>query len=177
MGLSWLGELIALLGSLIPRFYHLNCTKVAVTITRGKHVKALSPGLIFFWPFWTNLFYRIANVQTINLPSKAIITKDMKTVVVGGVIRYRVTDAIKAIIDTYDVDESIVDEALAAVCAFVADRTLSEVQYCRCEAYENLTQSVRAAVERYGVYVERAQLTDFSPCVVLHHTGAKNDQA
>ena len=173
MGLAWLAELIGFLGSLIPQYHHLELTDVGVTITRGSKVKVLSPGLIFYWPVWTTLLYRAANIQTVGLPPQALLTNEKEEVVVGGMVRYKVKDAQKALIETDDVDSAIIDETLAEVCLFVSEHDVSEVQTKRESVNKALTEKVRSALRKYGVYVQRAQLTDFSTCLTLNHVGVK----
>lgn len=173
MGLAWLAELIGFLGSLIPQYHHLVCTDVGVTITRGDKVKELGPGVVFFWPVWTTLLYRAANIQTVALPTQALLTKDRLEVAVGGMVRYKVKDAVKALVETDDVDSAIVDETLAAVCLFVSEHSAEEIQTDRVENNKALTKKVSSVLVKYGVAVQRAQLTDFSTCVVLNHVGIK----
>lgn len=172
---TWIGEAIQWVGRFIPRIRHLECTDIGVCITRGTRVSVLPPGIHFFWPLWSTFYDRPANIQTENLPSQALITKDHKAVVVGGMIRYkffRNEEAVKlALVQTDDVECALIDEALAVFCAFITDKSLEELQQERSKANRSLTGKLATQLAGYGVEVLRAQLTDFSPCVTLNHVG------
>ena len=155
---AWIGKLAEFLGSFIPRLLIIEATQIGVAFKRGKHVIPLSPGLWPYWPFWTTIDVRAAVRQTEPLPPQPLETKDNKTVVVGGMVRYRIDDPIKALAETYDLDACIVDESLAVFCEFVTARTV-EALFNRTEINTALTRRIRSVLTDYGVYVLRAQLT------------------
>lgn len=168
---GWLADLLGTFGSLIPQYHHLECVDIGVSITRGSRVKILKPGIIWYWPFWTSIYYSPANVQTVSLPTQALLTRDEKRVVAGGMVRYTLVDAEKALVDTDDVDQAIVDEALAVICEYITSKTVGDIQKNRTQTNTELTRSVRKGLNQYGVQTGRAQLTDFSPCITLNHVG------
>ena len=169
--LGWLAELLGTLGSLIPQWHHLESIYVGVAITRGNRIKPLKPGIIWYWPFWTMIYYRYSNRQTKDLQTQTMTTADGQVVAVGCMVRYKVIDAVKAIIDTLSVDRAIVDEALAVLCAYITKRTLAVLLEDRLKINAELTKQIRTALEKYGVYVEKAQLTDFGQGRLLIHAG------
>ncbi len=169
--MTWLLELIGFFGSLIPRYHHHECMDMAVVITRGKRIKVIEPGLTFYWPVWSSLYTRPAVTQTLDLPPKALTTADLQAVVASGIVRYRLDNAKTALVETHDIDSAILDEATAALCQFIAEHKVGGIQNSRQEVNTILTRAVRSELRRYGVYVERAQLTDFSLCLPLMHVG------
>ena len=172
---GWVSKLMEVLGSLIPTWYHLEKVDVGVAIKRGSKIIVLEPGIIWYWPFWTVLYHRAANRQTVNLNTQTLTTKDGVSVAVGCMIRYTINDAEKSLIDTDDVASSIVDETLAVLCSVVTTKTLSEIQDNRKEITTYLTQETRKSLSAYGVRVERAQLTDFSRGKCLIHIGLNKE--
>jgi regulator of protease activity HflC (stomatin/prohibitin superfamily) len=169
--LGWVGQVAETLGSLIPTWIHIDCTEAGASVTRGRNVRALTPGIWWYWPFWTIVFHRPGNRQTANLPTQALHTADGNQIVVGGMVRFTIEDPTKALIDTDDVETAITDESLAVICEYVTQQTLDEIQKDRKQVNTAITLKVRSALRPYGVAVERAQLTDFSRCRTLNHVG------
>ena len=173
--LTCFGEIVQAVGKLLPRLRHLECTDIGVCITRGRRVKVLRPGVHVFWPIWSSFYCRPGNTQTADLPTQSLGTMDHKVVVVGGMIRYefdRAPEAVKkALIDTDDVEESIVDETMAVFCAFITSTSMAELREERTKTNRSLTGKLATQLAAYGVRVLRAQLTDFSPCITLNHVG------
>ena len=168
---SWIGEIANALGAFVPTWVHLECTDVGVAIKRGDRVRALSPGITWYWPFWTSVYQRPANRQTVNLVTQTLMTRQQKVVAAGCMVRYLIDDAILALVKTNDVDQAIADETVAVMREFVTSRTLDEIQEDPNKVNTALTFKCRAQLKGYGVYVERAQLTDFSAGRTLIHVG------
>ena len=171
---GWLAELMSLLGSLIPRYHHQLCTDVGVSITRGARVRVLSLGITWYWPFWTEIYYRARNTQTKLLPSQTLTTSDGERVTVGGMVRYDINgsdhDAIKAaLVETDDVDRSLVDESLAVYCEYITSNTWQDLCADRTKTNTAITYKVRSVLRQYGVNVLRAQITNLSTCFTIAH--------
>jgi regulator of protease activity HflC (stomatin/prohibitin superfamily) len=172
---GWVSKLMEVLGSLIPTWYHLEKVDVGVIIKRGNIIIVLEPGIIWYWPFWSVLYHRAANRQTVNLATQTLTTKDGISVAVGCMVRYIVDDAEKSLVDTNDVDNAIVDETLAVLCEFITSHTLAQIQEDRQKITSHLTREVKKSLRTYGVLVERAQLTDFSRGRCLIHVGLNKE--
>lgn len=168
---AWLGQLMSTLGSLLPAWQHVECTEVAASITRGSKVRALEPGVYFYWPFWTSIYTMPRKRQTKNLPTQSLMTQDGQRVVVGGMVRYEIVDALESLIETHDVDAALVDESLAILCEYITQQTLPDIQASRQKVNTAITLKIRAALKAYGIETARAQLTDFAPALVLNHVG------
>jgi len=169
---GWMGELFGAFGSLIPQRHHNEVMNIAVSITRGDVVKVLKYGITWYWPWWTEVYSRAANLQTKRIPAQTLTTRDGKRVTAGGVVRYHIDcgdkDAIlSAMVETDDVDRAIVDEALAVFCEFVTSNSFDSMCGIRKDINTRITLRVRAELKRYGVYVDRAQLTNLSTCTTI----------
>jgi len=170
---GWLGQLVGLLGSMIPQYFHHETMNVAVSIKRGDRVKVLRYGIAWFWPFWTEIYHRPANIQTKRIPSQTLTTSDRIRVIAGGVVRYHIErddeDAIRqAMVETDDVDRAIVDETLAVFCEFITGHNFEDLYKSERKAINTkITTRVRAELRRYGVYVDRAQITNLSTCTTI----------
>ncbi len=179
--MEWIGELAKWLSRFFPRIIHLECTDIGLFVTRGAKVRVLNPGVWIFWPLWTTLYRRPANIQTVVLPTQSLLTEDAKVVVAGGMIRYRfdrTPDSVKqSLIDTEDVEAAITDEAIGVFCAYITSQPLGKLKDDRAAVNRSLTTRLGTALSLYGVCVLRAQLTDFSPCLTLNHVGINSAKA
>jgi regulator of protease activity HflC (stomatin/prohibitin superfamily) len=100
-------------------------------------------------------------------------SKDGKQVVAGGVVVYSINDIVKAIGErNYDVDDTINDISQAAIVEVITawdfDSLLAEISG---EVEDQLTESCRREMHKYGVYIHRAALTDFSSCKAINLLG------
>jgi hypothetical protein len=173
LAFSWLAEFLGFLGSLIPQIHHQLWIDVGVSITNGDKIKVLKPGLIVYWPFWTEIFHQTATRQTVKIPPLPLLTKDKREVVAGAMVRYTLGRSEKevklALIETDDVDSAIIDETLAVLTEFIASRSVDEIQESRTRTNTAITNRVNSRLSMYGVITDRAQLTGFSPGITLCH--------
>lgn len=169
--LTWIGLAARWLGAFIPTCEHVECWEAAVAVKRGKKKKALSPGIWWYWPYWTTIHKRPANRQTRAVRAQQLLTKDQKAVAAGCMVRFYLNNPVAALVETEDVESSIDDEMMAVLCEFITQRELAEIQVDRVKVNTALTKKARSQLKDYGVYVERAQLTDFVPGQALIHIG------
>jgi regulator of protease activity HflC (stomatin/prohibitin superfamily) len=133
-------------------------------------VKAIGPGLHWYWPLVTE-FYTTAIVrQTQNLPVQAAVTKDKIAVAVSGIVVYKIVDIVAALSKTWDFNDTLSDVSMTAILAYVRTHTYDEL--IEGSAQDNLTKRVRQALRRYGVSVAQVGLTDLTEATALNHIGA-----
>ena len=169
--LEWIGTIASYFGSFVPRWVHLECWQAGVLVKRGTRATALEPGITWYWPYWSTVYTRPANRQTVNLPAQTLMTADGEVVAAGCMVRYKIDDALQALVETEDVDQAIADETVAVLREFITARTLPDVQADPNKVNTALTLKTRSQLRGYGVQVERAQLTDFARGRTLIHVG------
>lgn len=171
---DWLGDLIRIVITILWPFWRIIIEKThgGVKFQFGKKVKPLGPGVHWYWPLWTKVLTIPTVRQTSSLPQQALLTKDNKEVIVGGMIRYRVVDIIKALVETYDPDTAVVEESLAIFCEYITSRTIDDIND-REIVNEELTVLVNERLSEYGMECLKAQITDFCTCITLNHVGTK----
>ena len=167
--LDWIGTFFSTLQSLVPTWRHVECIDAAAYIKRGSQFGELQPGIHWYWPFWTTILSAPRNRQVKTSRPLPLQTQDGIVVAARPVVRYVVQDAVKALIDTHDLDDSVVDETAAVLRKHVAEHTLKELQTEVSRTNAILTKRVQRALEKYGVLVERAQLSDFAESLILFH--------
>jgi regulator of protease activity HflC (stomatin/prohibitin superfamily) len=171
--LGWISSIIEWIGQFVPRWVILNTTHAGVKFIRGSRVVKLGPGIHWYWPATTNLHtYPVAR-QTTNLRAQTLVTSDDRTIIVSGLIVYRVDDVVALIARNYDADDTIEEIALSAVnavCSSMSWEDLKKAYQTRALDRE-LRKRTRHALETYGVHVMKATLTDLAPCRVIRLVG------
>lgn len=161
---GWLGKLMETVGSLFPRLVVVKATHGGVAFVRGKLAKEIRPGLMLYWPIWTDFILYPAVRQSLNLPSQTLTTKDGRSITTSAVLVYEVNDMLKALTVQHDLDDTLRDISLAAVREHDQARTFDEL---RCEDGAELRDTIRRRVQKYGVRVCDAWVTDFAETRVL----------
>jgi uncharacterized membrane protein YqiK len=171
--ISWLGNLVKLIGDLIPQRYQVPPTHRAVKYKRMRHTIVLRPGNHWYIPFFSQVQELAVKRQTIELCVQQLTTKDGKPVQVEGTVTFEIGDSdeeiLKAIVETWDITDNIDDEARGVYADFITTKDFDEIQTDRRGANVELTRQVRSRLREYGVKVFRAQLTSFVTGIPLLH--------
>ena len=167
--LAWVGHIADWLGQWIPRWTIVNTNQGAVKFVKGHTAIACGPGIHWWWPVTTNFITYPTARQTANLKSQTVMTSDDRTIAVGGMIVYEVSDITAILAHTFDPDETIKDIALSSIhdaCCQLSWHELREQQ--RNGALDRkLKAEARKDLDRYGIKVLKMTLTDLAPCRVL----------
>ncbi len=168
---GWLGSLMEWFGAFFPRLDIIKKTHGGVAFVRGKNVKEVKPGLVLWWPLWTELMTYPVVRQSLNLPSQTLTTKDGKSVTVGAVVVYTVEDIITALTKQWDLAETVQDLSMAAVCDFITSSDFAWINQNRAVVKQQLTEQVVGELGEYGIAVRGAWLTDFAQAKVISIAG------
>jgi len=177
---AWLGQIAEWLGKFIPRLQVVRLGFKMIKFKYGRTPVLVEPGVTVYWPLVTQTFVYPITRQAVQLREQTLMTVDEKTVVVGGMIVYTVTDLVKLVCDVYWPDQTIRDLALTAVHNVCCKLTLHEL--CDEERRGTLDTKLRNAAQKtlepYGLEVVKLQLTDLAPCRVLRlvQTTAKGEE-
>lgn len=167
---AWLSNLIDSIAALIPRLKIIRSTHGGVKFKNGKKPIEIRPGLIFYWPLTTEIEIIPTARQTNNLPSQCLLTKDGKTVVVGGVVIYSINDVVAGVSRNWSLDQTINDIAMISITKVITEHTLEYLQNNLTNSIaKSLTKEARARLKSYGVRVHKVALTDFSRCLVIRN--------
>jgi regulator of protease activity HflC (stomatin/prohibitin superfamily) len=94
---GWVGEIFQTLLKLLPWLVIVPATHGGVAFVRGYRVKEWKPGLHWYWPVVTTHKLMATVRQTQMIQSKVVMTKDLRTVVVGALVTYFVNDIVSAL--------------------------------------------------------------------------------
>lgn len=166
--LAWIGHLAEWLGRFFPRLMLLNTTEGAVKFVRGSRPVLLGPGLHFYWPLLTEVKAWVVARQSVNLTTQTVTTKDGKVIAVGGLLIFRIEDAMPLIAHTWNADQTIRDIAAGVVHSVCSQAEWGELQMAKNDGTLNkaLKKEMRRQLSRFGVRIIAATLTDFAPCRV-----------
>ncbi len=160
--LDWLGDLIVVLGQLIPRIFLVKQTHAAVIFTRAK-TKAVKPGLHVYWPIWSEVKQICVVRQTVNLPYQTLTTKDKFGIVVAVTVIYTINDPLLALSTTDDIIDTIQDIAHWAVKRVVTSCDVAELLSGRVNN-RKLDSVIRCRLQSdlnsYGVGIKQAFISE-----------------
>ena len=167
---SWLGQVFEAILLLFPRVAIIRATHGGVKWRCGSKVIALAPGLHIWWPLISEIEILPTARQTHNVPTQVLTTRDNKKAVIGIVVVYRINNVILAFGQlNWDVDTTVNDIAQAAVVSVIAQYTFVELLEKLGSDKMNclLTQAAKKELDKFGVAVQQAKITDFAECRVL----------
>lgn len=174
---AWLGQIFDALLQFFPRRIIVRATHAGVKWRwRGEPVE-LKTGVRWYWPLLSEVELHVVARQTVNTRTQALVTKDNKSVVVGGVVVYSINDIVQAIGKlNWMPDDTVKDIAQAAIVQEVVAMNYEEMLngVVNGEVEKDLTARCKKMLRQYGIYIHRAALTDFSPCKTLNLLGVTN---
>ena len=176
---GWLGQIFEAILQFIPRLVIVRNTHQAVKWkTRGRVVAIERGRRTWYWPLVTEIETIVIARQTLNLATQCLMTKDQKQVVAGGFIVYHINDVLQAIGErNWDVESTVGDISMAAIVEEIMQKNLDDLLIQVAAGFsgefnKRLTESCRRQLRQFGVYVDRAGLTDFSICRVYKVLGS-----
>ena len=134
--------------------------RISPRITGKNKVKELKPG----WYLWVPLFQRTEvipiKIQPKDLRAQSLWTKDGANIMISGVIKYKVSDPVKALLEVYDYDDSIQIIALGVIHEFVSSHTLDELKAGIADLLERILTELRQESQGWGLKIVSVTLTD-----------------
>ena len=125
---GWIGEIFQTLLKLLPWLVIVPATHGGVAFVHGHRVKEWKPGLHWYWPVVTTYKLMATVRQTQMIQSKVVMTKDLKTVIVGALVTYVVDDVVSALAKIADLPSDIMERSQGAILTEVSKQTLEEIQ-------------------------------------------------
>lgn len=165
LGMEWIGHLAEALGSIVPRVIHCRTTHRGVMFRFGK-VRLINPGITWYIPMWSDpVIWPIAR-QTLNLPAQ-VFTSDGKSMMASTAVIYEVSDIHRALVMTYDLEETIRDVAQGAVKRVLLDKSTDQLLKEQDKTDQEITDAIKSELLQFGILVTKAFITDFSSVRVL----------
>ena len=127
----------------------------------GRLSAVLGPGINLIVPFIDHVAHRISILER-QLPamSQDAITADNVLVQVESSVFFRILHPEKTVYRIRDVDEAIATTVAGIVRSEIGRMELDEVQSNRSQLTDTIKQSLKEAVDDWGIEVTRAELLD-----------------
>ncbi|NDV24101.1 slipin family protein [Desulfovibrio sp. JC022] len=143
---------------LITALKVLNEYERGVIFRLGRVINAKGPGLIILIPIVDRMVRVSLRIMTLDVPNQDVITRDNVSIKVNAVVYFRVTDAIKAILEVEDfmfATSQLAQTTLRSVCGGVElDEILSQREKVNGEIQEILDTHT----DPWGIKVSTVEL-------------------
>jgi regulator of protease activity HflC (stomatin/prohibitin superfamily) len=167
--MAWLDAFFQWFAAFFPRIVVVNTTEGGVKWRLGKEIHEVKPGILIYWPLITETkLYPIAR-QAVDLKIQTIVTRDDRTIAVGGMIVYDVRDVVALLTSTFEPDQTIKDITASAIHDAICPLSYEEVKEgTRTGTLDrSLKEEAKKQLAPYGVRVIKVTLTDMAPAMVV----------
>ena len=130
----------------------------------GAFTRLLQPGLNIIIPFIDRIGRRL-NVQEVvlDIPEQSVITKDNATVLVDGIVYYRVMEPEKAAYAVQNLQQALTALAMTNIRAVIGEMELDATLSGRERINSSLLTILDGATDPWGVKVSRVEIRKVEP--------------
>jgi membrane protease subunit HflK len=139
-------------------FFIVNDYEEGVLLLNGKYQKTLKPGLHMKVPLAGNYLKTNIVATTYDLQPQSLTTADNKTVTVRGMVKSKVTDVKKFLLEAYDQADVLGDITMGEIAKLI-QRTPYD-QLSSDSINNEITKKARAKAKAYGIEVLEVTLVD-----------------
>ena len=130
--------------------------------TFGRFTRIMDPGWRLVFPIIQSSQKVDIRTKAVDVPDQNAITRDNVTVKVNAVIYYKVSDAIKAILEVEDFKYAISQYAQTTMRNIVGEATLDELLANREKIADRIREIVDKETDAWGLRVQNVELKDVS---------------
>lgn len=151
-------EKIEYLWDYIKPFWIVEQYNGAVQLRVGKFLRVLEPGIHWKLPCWDAVIEHTIVPTTMRLFSQSLVTKDEKSIVVQGVIKYQISDIKTFLLGVNDAVDAIADMSQGIIKGIIMERTWEE---CKSPEIDNIiTKKARVEAKKWGIDIIQVTLSD-----------------
>jgi len=137
--------------------------EVGLLFELGKYKGKLGPGIHPVIPLIQKVKQVDIREKLIDIPAQEVITKDNGTVVVDGVVYYKIVDAEKAILNIYDYEEAISQLAQTYLRATIGKLELDELLSAREKLNAELRDRLDSETDAWGIKITKLEIKKIDP--------------
>lgn len=126
----------------------------------GMKIKPLGPGCYLWLPLIQKAEKIEIKIQIKDLRAQSAWTSDGQNITVSGAVRYKITNAVNALLEVFDFDSNIQTIGLAVIHEFVNQHTLQECREQIPELMKIILDKVRKESQGWGLKIENVYMTD-----------------
>ena len=162
--LVWILVLVLVIGVVFAGMKTVPQGEVWTVERFGAFTRLLNPGLNFVVPFIDRVGRRLnVQEQVLDIPEQNVITRDNATVLVDGVIYYRVLEAEKAAYQVTYLPQALSTLAMTNIRAVIGEMELDATLSSRERINTSLLVILDGATTPWGVKVSRVELRKIEP--------------
>ncbi len=157
--MDFLSRIYEAFKKLVPVIELIQPDEAGVRVTLGTREKVLGPGWYFLWPLIHEILYTTVTTQVKDLRGQSVLSKDHYDMVIGGAIRYKITDIRKAMLEVQDFDASLEALSLGALLS-VASTTVREGLQNTEYFGDAVLKKIREEASGWGLKIQKVYVTD-----------------
>ena len=141
---------------LIP-FQVVNEFEHGVLLRFGKYKKNIEAGFIWKIPFFDNIILCRNTVTTMGIKNQSLTTSDQKEVTIEAIVKYKITNAKKFLLEVYDADDAINDITQSKIKELVNLSTWDELMILKDS---KIKEAVSDEAKEWGIKIYYITITD-----------------
>lgn len=131
-----------------------------VMLRFGKFHRRLYPGLYWKIPFVDEVLVHSVITDTLGIPTQSLTTKDNKQIVVKSMVKYKIEDVKKFLLEVQGASEALSDITQSIIRKQITSRLFTE---CSDDSLDNeITKKLRNEVKKWGISIDAVTLTTIS---------------
>ena len=139
-------------------FHIIHQYEKGVVFRLGTYRGLEEAGLNFVWPMLDRVIIVKSWDRVIDIPKQGVVTKDLVTLSVDGVIRYKVVDPKTAIIDIDNFNNATIEFALATLKEAVGEIKYTTLISKRAEVNNKIKSIVEEKASTWGVKIKDIEI-------------------
>lgn len=143
----------------------------------GKYYSMMTPGWRLVWPIIQSYQKVDIRVKAVDVPDQEAITRDNISAKINAVIYYRVSDAMKAIVQVENFRVAVNQLAQTTMRNVVGAMDLDELLSNRNQASAQIREIIDALTEPWGISVDNVELKDITLPEDMKRTIGKQAEA
>ncbi len=148
-----------------------------IKFTFGKFTGVMEPGWRLVWPIIQSSQKVDIRTKAVDVPDQKAITRDNVSITVNAVIYYKISDAMKAILEVEDYKYAIFQYAQTTMRNIVGEVTLDELLASRDKIADRIREIVDSETTSWGLKVQNVELKDVSLPTDLERVIGKQAEA
>jgi regulator of protease activity HflC (stomatin/prohibitin superfamily) len=157
------------------------CTIISVyergaVLRLGHYHRTVEPGLRWHWPLIEKLTAEITAIATLRLQPQTCTTKDRKSIVVAGVVKYQLVDVQAYVCKVFDAQDVLFDISMGAILKEI--RLLTYDQLVDQPPEAKIASAIRRQVKEFGFEIISMTFIDIGEIRslrLIQHTQQHNE--
>lgn len=163
--------------ALLAFLYEVKQYERGVVLTMGRYSHLRGPGWSVIIPVFQKMIKVDLRVKAVDVPDQKVITRDNVSASINAVIYYRVSDAVKAVLEVEDFRFAVSQLAQTTMRNIVGSAELDEVLSERDKLSDQIRQIVERETDAWGITIDNVELKDFFLPEDMERTIAKQAEA